>query len=125
MVFVDAVMIEQVLINLLENAVRYTPQGSELDITADMSNTAVEISVADYGAGIPKGREEHLFEKFYQAKHEAAQSGVGLGLAICRAIIEAHGGKITAQNRTKGGAVFTFILPIDQSPPVMELEEDV
>ncbi len=124
MVFVDAVMIEQVLINLLENAVRYTPQGSELDITAEMSTNAVEIAVADRGAGIPKGREEHLFEKFYQARHEAAQSGVGLGLAICRAIVEAHGGRINAQNRIDGGAVFTFVLPIEQAPPVMELEED-
>jgi two-component system sensor histidine kinase KdpD len=123
MVFVDAVMIEQVLINLLENAVRYTPEGSQLDITAEMSTHAVEIAVADYGAGIPKGREEHLFEKFYQARHEAAQSGVGLGLAICRAIVEAHGGRINAQNRPEGGAVFTFVLPINQSPPVMELEE--
>lgn len=123
MVFVDAVMIEQVLINLLENAVRYTPQDSELDITAEMSANAVEIAVADHGAGIPKGREEHLFEKFYQARHEAAQSGVGLGLAICRAIIEAHGGRINAQNRPEGGAIFTFVLPINQSPPVIELEE--
>ncbi|MCX7067808.1 MAG: sensor histidine kinase KdpD [Methylococcales bacterium] len=123
MIFVDAVMIEQVLINLLENAIRYTPEGSDLEITVDMTETAVEIKVADHGAGIPKGREDSLFEKFYQARHEAAQSGVGLGLAICRAIIEAHGGKIYAQNRLGGGAEFTFILPIDQSPPIMELEE--
>lgn len=123
MVFVDTVMIEQVMINLLENAVRYTPEGSQLDITAEMSAHAVEIAVADYGTGIPKGREEHLFEKFYQARHEAAQSGVGLGLAICRAIVEAHGGRINAQNRPEGGAVFTFVLPINQLPPVMELEE--
>lgn len=124
MIYVDAVLIEQVLINLLENAVRYTPQGSELEINADMSANAVEIAVADRGSGIPKGREEHLFEKFFQARHEAAQSGVGLGLAICRAIIEAHGGRINAQNRSDGGAVFTFVLPIDQPPPVMEPEED-
>jgi two-component system sensor histidine kinase KdpD len=125
MIFVDAVMIEQVLINLLENAIRYTPQGSELEITADILEHTVEIAVADRGPGIPKGREEHLFEKFYQARHEAAQSGVGLGLAICRAIIEAHGGRINAQNRMDGGAVFTFVLPIKQLPPVMELEENV
>jgi two-component system sensor histidine kinase KdpD len=123
MVFVDAVMIEQVFINLLENAIRYTPAGSALEISADMSTTAVECRVADHGAGIPKGREEQLFEKFYQARHEAAQSGVGLGLAICRAIVEAHGGRIYAQNRTNGGAVFTFVLPINELPPVMELEE--
>lgn len=124
MIYVDAVLIEQVLINLLENAIRYTPQGSELEINADLSAYAVEIAVADRGPGIPKGREEHLFEKFYQARHEAAQSGVGLGLAICRAIVEVHGGRINAQNRMDGGAVFTFVLPIDQPPPVMELEED-
>ena len=123
MVLADAVMIEQVLINLLENAIRYTPQNSELDITAELSAHSVEISVADYGAGIPKGREEQLFEKFYQARHEAAQSGVGLGLAICRAIVEAHGGTISARNKTGGGAVFTFMLPITESPPVIELEE--
>jgi two-component system sensor histidine kinase KdpD len=123
LVFADAVMIEQVLINLLENALRYTPPGSALEITAETSPQAVEISVADHGAGIPKGREEQLFEKFYQARHEAAQSGVGLGLAICRAIVEAHGGRIYAQNRSSGGAVFTLILPVNQSPPVMELEE--
>jgi two-component system sensor histidine kinase KdpD len=123
MVFADAAMIEQVLINLLENAIRYTPQNSKLDITANLTAHAVEISVADYGVGIPKGREEQLFEKFYQARHEAAQSGVGLGLAICRAIVEAHGGKISARNKTSGGAIFTIVLPITESPPVIEPEE--
>jgi two-component system sensor histidine kinase KdpD len=123
MVFADAVMIEQVLINLLENAIRYTPKGSGLEITAVTSANTVEIKVADHGAGLPKGREDSLFEKFYQVRHEAAQSGVGLGLAICRAIIEAHDGQIYAENRTGGGAVFTFILPVDESPPVIELEE--
>jgi two-component system sensor histidine kinase KdpD len=123
MVFADAVLIEQVLINLLENALRYTPSGSPLEISAETSPKAVEITVADHGPGLPKGREEHLFEKFYQARHEAAQSGVGLGLAICRAILEVHGGYIFAQNRPEGGAVFTFVLPVDQPPPVMIMEE--
>lgn len=123
MVFVDAVMIEQVLINLLENAIRYTPAQSALEITAALTEHAAEIAVADYGPGIPKGQEERLFEKFYQTRHEAAQSGVGLGLAICRAIVEVHGGRIFAHNRAEGGAVFSFILPLDQSPPVMAPEE--
>jgi two-component system sensor histidine kinase KdpD len=123
LVFADAVMIEQVLINLLENALRYSPPGSKLEITAETSEETVEISVADQGAGIPDGLEEKLFEKFYQARHEAAQSGVGLGLAICRAIVEAHGGRIYAHNKFGGGAVFTFVLPLNQLPPVMELEE--
>jgi two-component system, OmpR family, sensor histidine kinase KdpD len=120
MVYADAVMIEQVLINLLENAVRYTPADSELVIDVEVSLNKVEIAVADHGPGIPKGMENRLFEKFYQGRHEAAQSGVGLGLAICRAIVEIHGGKIQAQNRPGGGAVFTFVLPVDQLPPVID-----
>ncbi|NJA04804.1 sensor histidine kinase KdpD [Methylomonas sp. UP202] len=123
MVYADAVMIEQVLINLLENAARYTPVGSDLDIRVETSDQAVELSVADRGPGIPAGKEERLFEKFFQVRHEAAQSGAGLGLAICRAIVEVHGGRIFARNRSGGGAIFTFILPLDQPPPSLELEE--
>jgi two-component system sensor histidine kinase KdpD len=123
MIYADAVMIEQVLINLVENAVRYTPAGSELEITAETLENTVEISVADRGPGILKGLEDRLFEKFYQSRHEAAQSGVGLGLAICRAIVESHGGHIHAQDRPGGGAVFTFELPADQPQPIMETEE--
>jgi two-component system sensor histidine kinase KdpD len=123
MIYVDAVMIEQVLINLLENILRYTPDGSPVEIMAEASSFAVEISVADQGPGIPKGIENKLFEKFYRVRHEAAQSGVGLGLAICRAIIEAHGGSIQAQNRPTGGAVFSFMIPLDHTPPVMGPEE--
>ncbi len=122
MIYVDTVMIEQVLINLLENVLRYTPEGSSVEIVAQASETVVEISVADEGPGIPKGFENKLFEKFYRARHEAAQSGVGLGLAICRAIVEAHGGSIQAQNRPIGGAVFSFTIPQDHAPPMMGQE---
>jgi len=123
MVYVDAVMIEQVLINLLENALRYTPDNSPLEITAVISADSVKISVADYGQGLPEGGETKLFEKFYRVRNEAAQSGVGLGLAICKAIIEVHGGSIHAQNRPEGGAVFSFIIPLDHAPPVMRQED--
>jgi two-component system sensor histidine kinase KdpD len=123
LLYVDAAMIEQVLMNLLENAIRYTPAGSPLEIFAEATLAGMEISVADHGLGIPKGSENKLFEKFYRVQHEAAQSGVGLGLAICRAIIEAHGGSIQAQNRPTGGAVFSFIIPLERTPPVMEQEE--
>ena len=119
MIYVDAVMIEQVLINLLENVLRYTPEGSPVEIRAEASPSVVEISVADRGPGIPEGSENKLFEKFYRVQREAAQSGVGLGLTICRAIIEAHGGRIQAQNRPTGGAVFSFMIPLDHAPPVM------
>ncbi len=123
MIYVDAVMVEQVLINLLENILRYTPEGSPVEIKAESSSVIVEISVADQGPGIPKGSEHNLFEKFYRVRHEAAQSGVGLGLAICKAIIEAHGGSIQAQNRPTGGAVFTFTIPLDELPPAVSPEE--
>ncbi len=123
MIYVDAVMIEQVLINLLENVLRYTPEKSPVEIIVEASSFAVEISVADQGPGVPNGLENRLFEKFYRVQREAAQSGVGLGLAICRAIIEAHGGSIHAQNRPTGGTVFSFIIPLDHTPPVMGPEE--
>jgi two-component system sensor histidine kinase KdpD len=122
MVYADAVLIEQVLTNLLENAARYTPAGSPLGITVEVTAFAVEVFVADRGPGIPKGMESKLFEKFYRVRDEAAQSGVGLGLAICRAIVEAHGGTIHARNRASGGAVFSFMIPVDRQPPAVGQE---
>ncbi len=120
LIFADGVLIEQVLINLIENALRYTPSGTNIDIIIETSQQEIKIAVADYGLGIPKGQEEHLFEKFYQANNEGAQSGVGLGLTICRAIVEAHGGAINVRNKLEGGAVFTFTLPNDLTPPKLE-----
>ena len=113
----DAVMIEQVLVNLLENALKYTPTGTPLEIGAEATTATVTIWVADRGPGIPDGQEERLFEKFYRATPERAQSGVGLGLTICRAVVEAHGGHIWAANRPGGGAVFRFTLPLEETPP--------
>jgi two-component system sensor histidine kinase KdpD len=117
MIYCDAVMIEQVLTNLLENALRYTPAGSPLDIAAEISPDWIEISLADRGPGIPAGFENRLFEKFYRLHDETAQSGVGLGLPICRAIVSVHGGWIQAHNRPEGGAFFKFALPFDHPPP--------
>jgi two-component system sensor histidine kinase KdpD len=125
MVFADAVLLEQVLVNLLENVARYTPAGSPVQIEAEVTYFAVQIKVADRGPGIPKGLEELVFEKFYRGRAEAAQSGVGLGLAICRAIVEAHGGTIRASNRSTGGAVFSIVLPQDQPPLEPEAEDAV
>jgi two-component system sensor histidine kinase KdpD len=122
MIFADSVLIEQVLINLLENALRYTPDGSPLEITVELSPFAVEVFVSDRGPGIPKGMEAKLFEKFYRVRQEAAQSGVGLGLAICRAIVEVHGGTIRAHNHASGGAIFSFMIPVEQQPPPVEQE---
>ena len=121
LVQLDAVMIEQVLINLIENSVKYTPPGSPIEISAAQQNGVVRVEVADRGPGVAAGDEQRVFEKFYRG-HDATIRGVGLGLAICRAIIEAHGGKILAWNRPEGGAVFRFTLPATERPP--EVLED-
>jgi two-component system sensor histidine kinase KdpD len=124
LVYVDSVLIEQVLVNLLENVAWYTPEGTPIEISAEATPFTVTLMVADYGPGIPKGQEERIFEKFYRVQHEGPQSGAGLGLSICRAIVEAHGGYIRARNRKGGGAVFTIVLMLRESPPKVELEEE-
>lgn len=126
LVHVDAVLIEQVLINLLENACKYTSVGSPIDIIAERSTHTLKITVADRGPGILQGEEEKLFDKFYRLHREGIQNGVGLGLAICKAIVMTHGGVIGASNRQGGGAQFYFLLPADETPPQlgMELRQD-
>jgi two-component system sensor histidine kinase KdpD len=122
LVYVDAAMIEQVLVNLLENAARYTPAGTPIDISAERSAFTFTVEVADRGPGIARGQEEQLFEKFHQGQREGVECGVGLGLPICRAIVEAHGGYIRARNRPKGGAVFALTLMQEQAPPAAAAE---
>jgi len=112
----DAVSIERVLCNLLENAVKYTPAGSTVRIGAVMSGKRLLVTVMDNGPGLPAGQEEQIFEKFTRGARESATSGVGLGLAICRAIIEAHNGQIWAENNPAGGATFSFTLPLGNPP---------
>ncbi len=114
---VDGVLIEQVFINLLENAVKYTPPGTPIDVSAEAIDGIVRVDVADRGPGIPPGEETRVFEKFYRAPSATAAGGVGLGLTICRGIIMAHGGRIWAENRPGGGALFRFTLPLDGPPP--------
>lgn len=113
----DGLLIEQVLINLLENAAEYTPENTTITITAKTVKPDVHVIVSDDGPGIAKGEEERIFDKFYAADAQkdvraGDPKGGGLGLAICRGIIHAHGGKIWAQNQKEGGAAFTFTLPI-------------
>lgn len=122
LVLVDPVLFEQVLVNLLENAVKYTPEGSLLEIVARSNGGRAEIEVHDYGNGIPKGAEEKVFEKFYRGPHAGA-SGAGLGLAICRGIVEAHGGMISAENR-RNGATFRLSLPSGGTPPLLAPNRD-
>lgn len=112
----DAVLIERVLCNLLENAAKYTPAGSHIVLSAQARGAQLCVSVCDDGPGLPPGREELLFEKFTRGERESAKPGVGLGLAICRAIIEAHGGRIAAVASPLGGAGFEFTLPLGTPP---------
>lgn len=107
----DAVLIERVLANLLENAAKYTAAPTAIGIGATVGDGSITICVADRGPGLPKGREATLFDKFTRGHPESATPGVGLGLAICRAIVEAHHGRIEARNRDGGGAAFSFTLP--------------
>lgn len=107
---IDGVLIQQVLINLLENAARYTPEQGNIIISAVQTPYAVEISIADSGIGITLGSENSIFER-YKRLTEKKTEGMGLGLAICKGIVEAHGGNIWVRNRKERGAVFTFTLP--------------
>ncbi len=113
----DGVLIEQVFVNLLENAVKYTPPGTPIEISAAHIDGRVRVDVADHGPGIPPGEERRIFEKFYRVAGEGPVSGVGLGLTICRGIITAHGGRIWVENRPGGGALFRFTLPLGTEPP--------
>jgi two-component system sensor histidine kinase KdpD len=115
---IDAVLIEQVLINILDNAATYTPAGSSIDISAATTGSEVAVTIADRGPGFAPGDEERVFEKFYRGP-AVGGSGVGLGLAICRAIVHVHGGTISAQRRPGGGAAFRFTLPIGETPPAV------
>jgi two-component system sensor histidine kinase KdpD len=119
----DAVLIEQVLINLLENAAKYGADPVEISVTPAGHEVIVE--VADRGPGIPPGEEARVFEKFHRLVRESSKGGVGLGLAICRAIVAAHGGRIWAQNREAGGVSFCFTLPIQGVVPRLAFDESV
>ncbi len=117
---IDAVLIEQVLINLLENSAKYASRGTAIEIAAHRDGASVVVDVSDRGPGLPPETLEKIFEKFYRLPREREGSGAGLGLAICRGIVEAHGGRIWAENREGGGAAFRFTIPIDGTPPVLE-----
>ena len=116
LVRVDAALIDQVLANLLENAARYTPPGTVVRLRARREAQELVVSVEDFGAGLPPGDIERVFAKFEHGAAEARGGGMGLGLAICRAIVGLHGGRIWAEKLPLGGSAFRFTVPLDEPP---------
>lgn len=110
---VDYALIEQVLTNLLHNAVKYSPGGSEIELSVQEATSELNVSIADQGPGVDASDEERIFDKFYRLQSPGNISGTGLGLSICRGIIEAHRGSIWAKNRPGGGLLVNFTLPVD------------
>ncbi|HZD59669.1 MAG TPA: sensor histidine kinase KdpD [Anaerolineae bacterium] len=116
----DFTLIEQVIINLLYNAAKYAPPGSEISIAVRKEDEAIQVSIGDRGPGISEGDRDRVFDKFYRLYSPEHVSGTGLGLSICKGFIEVHGGHIWVDPAPEGGSVFTFTLPIDKQPTVQE-----
>ncbi|MDF3838589.1 sensor histidine kinase KdpD [Cupriavidus basilensis] len=122
----DAVLMERVLCNLLENAVKYTPPGTDIRLSGEVVGDEMRLSVEDDGPGVPRGQELSIFQKFTRGERESATAGVGLGLAVCEAIVQAHGGRIWVESGrgaggAGGGARFIVALPRG-TPPLIEPE---
>ena len=115
-VSLDYVEIDQVLSNLIENAAKYAPNGTTIDVAARQAGEMIEVEVADRGPGIPAEAQGRIFEPFFRVRREGP-SGIGLGLAVAKGLVEAHGGSIAARNRAGGGAIFTFTLPTAGAMP--------
>lgn len=121
LIHLDPVLMERVLVNLLENAAKYTPSGSTVTLSAVVRDTELVLSVSDNGPGLPAGR--NLFRKFERGVRESATPGVGLGLALCRAIVNAHGGNMRAERAASGGACFVMTFARGE-PPGMPPESE-
>ena len=126
LVAIDALLIEQLLVNLLENAVRYAPAWSPIEVAVHRVGDHIRLQVADRGPGIPRGQHERVFEKFVRVGNtRSSSSGAGLGLAICKAIAQLHGGRIWVEDREGGGASFQIELPIGDELPTDQEQTNV
>jgi two-component system phosphate regulon sensor histidine kinase PhoR len=112
MVMVDWNKILQVLTNLTHNAIKYSPEGSEIDIRIRNFDGYIITEIEDHGKGIPEEDLPRIFEKFYQSRYTRGHGGIGLGLAISRGIVDAHGGTVYAQSSEGKGSIFSFSLPV-------------
>jgi two-component system sensor histidine kinase KdpD len=122
-VHADPVLMEQVLINIMENAHRYSPVGEPIELKGWATARTITISVSDHGPGIPEGQEDRIFEKLVRFQQGESRLGAGLGLAICKGVMDAHGGKIQANNRPQGGASFRVSLPLDEDEASTQPDE--
>jgi two-component system sensor histidine kinase KdpD len=113
-VSLDYVEIDQVLSNLIENAARHTRPGTSIVVSAQIGDGEAIVEVSDDGPGVPEDALDRVFEPFYRGPSGATPRGTGLGLAVARGLVEAHGGRISVRNRAEGGAVFSFTLPIQR-----------
>jgi two-component system sensor histidine kinase KdpD len=118
LVRVDSTLVEQALANLLENCAKHTPPGTIVRLRAQRRAGEILVSVEDYSGGVPEADVERIFQKFNRGAIEEAGTGMGLGLAICRAIIRLHGGKAWAERVPAGGTAFRFTLPVEDAPPI-------
>lgn len=125
LIHVDGPLFERVLINLLENAVKYAGPAAKIGIDASVDGEHLQLDVWDNGPGIPSGMEQRVFDKFSRGNKESSVPGVGLGLAICQAIVDVHGGTISVHNRAQGGACFRVTLPQELPPELEEFHEDM
>lgn len=119
---IDAVLIERVLWNLLENAIKFSPSDSMIELAVQRVGEQIEISVSDSGSGLPEADAGKLFNAFQRGRAESDIAGIGLGLSIARTIVEAHEGEISAANRLGGGACFRILLPIGDPPDILAEE---
>jgi two-component system sensor histidine kinase KdpD len=113
----DFGLIVQVFVNILDNALKYSPPGSPIEVSGRQVAQQVEITIADRGVGIPPQDLLRVFDKFYRVQRPDNVTGTGLGLAICKGIVEAHGGRVAAENRPGGGTIIRFTLPVAETIP--------
>ena len=125
LIHVDGPLFERVLIKLLENAVKYAGPAAQIGIDACVDGEHLQLDVWDNGPGIPSGMEQRVFDKFSRGNKESSVPGVGLGLAICQAIVDVHGGTISVHNRAQGGACFRVTLPQEIPPELEDFHEDM
>jgi two-component system, OmpR family, sensor histidine kinase KdpD len=116
----DFVLIVQVLVNLIDNSLKYSPEHTPIDIQVQQIDGTIQVQVSDRGVGIPPDDLNYIFDKFYRVKRPENISGTGLGLSISKGIIEAHGGRIWAENHPGGGAVISFFLPLGRTAEVKQ-----